>query len=73
MHGVELIGTVTSVKDHPGMGVFHRKANTVKFNSKWVLTSKRRTETRFVTKSGETRTLDIVMGVEVEGKLVLLI
>ena len=40
MHGVELIGTVTSVKDHLGTDVFHRKANTVKFNSKWVLTSK---------------------------------
>ena len=40
VHGVELIGTVTLVKDHPGTGVFHRKANTVKFNSKWVLTSK---------------------------------
>ena len=40
VHGVELIGTVTSVKDHPSTSVFHRKANTVKFNNKWVLTSK---------------------------------
>ena len=37
---VELVGAVTSVEHHPGTGVLHRKTNTVKFNSKWVLTSK---------------------------------
>ena len=40
VHGIKLVGAVTSVKYHPGMGVLHRKTNAIKFNSKWVLTSK---------------------------------
>ena len=40
MHRVELVRAITLVKYHPGTGVLHRKTNTVKFTSKWVLTSK---------------------------------
>jgi hypothetical protein len=40
VHGIELIRAITSVEYHPGTGVLHRKTNTVKFNSKWILTSK---------------------------------
>ena len=37
---VEVIRAVTSVKNHPGTGVLHRKTTTVKFNRNWIFTSK---------------------------------
>jgi hypothetical protein len=40
VHGIELTGAITTVKYHPGTGVLHRKPGSVKFNSKWILTSK---------------------------------
>ena len=40
VHGIKLVRAITSVKHHPGTGVLHRKTNTVKFNSKRILTSK---------------------------------
>jgi hypothetical protein len=40
VHRVELVRTITSVKNHPCTGVLHRKTNGVKFNSNGILTSK---------------------------------
>ena len=40
MHRVKLVRAVTSVEYHPCMGVLHRKADIVKFNSDRILTSK---------------------------------
>lgn len=40
MHRVEIVGAITSVWNHPGTGVLHGKSNDVKFDSKWILTSK---------------------------------
>ena len=40
MHRVKLVRAVTSVEYHPCMGVLHRKADIIKFNSDRVLTSK---------------------------------
>ena len=68
MHRVKLVRAVTSVEYHPYTGVLHRKANIIKFNSNRDLTSKGRRETRLVTKSGKTRTLDMLIGIELDGK-----
>ena len=71
VHGIKLIRAITSVKHHPGTGVLHRKPNTVNSTVRGFSRVRRRTEMNLVTKSGETRTLHIVIGVELEGKLVL--
>ena len=70
VHWVKLVRAVTSVEYHPCTGVLHIKADIVKFNNDRVRFSRarRRTETRLVTKSGDTRILDIWTGVEVDGK-----
>ena len=37
---VELVGAITSVKNHPGTGVLYRKTTFVKFNGNRIFTSK---------------------------------
>ena len=59
VHRVEAIRAVTSVEHHPGTGVLNRKTHFVKFNSYRIFTCKRTNETRLVTNSGETKTLDM--------------
>ena len=37
---IELVRTITTVKDHPSTGVLHRKTDIIKFNGNGILTSK---------------------------------
>ena len=40
VHWIELVRTIATVKDHPSMGVLHRKTDIIKFNGNGILTSK---------------------------------
>ena len=40
VHLVELVRTISSVKDHPSTGVLHRKTDIIKFDCNGILTGK---------------------------------
>ena len=67
MHWVELVRTVTLVEYHPCTASFTEKPTSSNSTVIGFSRARRRTETRLVTKSGEARTIDMLIGVEVEG------
>ena len=65
---VELVGAVTSVEYHPGASVLNRKPHSSNLTVTGFSCVRERTETRFLVSSGETKTLDMDIRVELDGK-----
>jgi hypothetical protein len=72
VHRVELVGrAVTLVQNRPVRASFTEKPAASNLTEIGFSRVSWRTETRLLTKLGQTSTLDILMGVDVEGKDIL--